>query len=131
MTILLCILLAASLAGNIWFYATNTELKNELATLKIANNTLEADIEELEDSVSAYKHDINDLRADKNYYYNYWSRNQNKVDLLDDWIVFIENDGTRYYHKYECDKFVGNDCWAHNVEYAKYIGYSPCPLCIN
>ena len=43
--------------------------------------------------------------------------------------VFIEDDGTNLYHKYDCYKFLGNNCWAHNTEYAKYLGYKPCPLC--
>ena len=57
--------------------------------------------------------------------------NNDKIFLMNEWIVFIENDGTDLYHRYECDRFVGNDCWAHNVEYAEYIGKSPCPLCID
>lgn len=59
----------------------------------------------------------------------YWINNHNKVDFIDEFIVFIEDDGTDFYHKYECDKFVGDYFWAYNIEAAEYNGYKPCPLC--
>ena len=62
-------------------------------------------------------------------YFTYWQNTHDKLEFIDDNIVFIEDDGTDQYHKYDCYKFVGNHYWAHNIEYAEYIGYSPCPIC--
>ena len=129
--ILLSILFAASFAGNIILCVANITMREEFDALSKTNASLKTEVAELKKDVAEYKDDVADLESDNNYYYEYWYDNNNKVDLLDSWIVFVENDGSNLYHKYECNKFVGNDCWAHNVEYAEYIGYNPCPLCCN
>ena len=66
---------------------------------------------------------------DKDDDFSYWSQNHDKVEFIDEHIVFVEDDGTDFYHKYECYKFVGNYFWAYNIELAEYNGYKPCPLC--
>ena len=55
--------------------------------------------------------------------------NYDKIAFFDENVVFIEDDGTNLYHKYDCTKFVGNSYWAHNIEYAEYLGCTPCPSC--
>jgi cell division protein FtsB len=122
--ILLSVLLVASLAGNIILNITCVGLREEAEDLTKTNKSLKSDVRELKDEIDDLNDDISDLKRANN-------ANSNKLDLLDSWIVFIENDGTKYYHKYECNKFVGDDCWAHNIEYAEYIGYKPCPNCYN
>lgn len=66
---------------------------------------------------------------DKDDDFSYWSQNHDKVEFIDEHIVFVEDDGTDFYHKYECYKFVGNYFWAYNIELAEYNGYRLCPLC--
>ena len=143
LVILVCILFAISLSGNILLSIRTNNDSISISNLTKTNNTLKSDISELNDDISElkediteyqkeitkYKTDIAQLKKDKNYYYNYWSDNNKKIDVLDSYIVFIEDDGTNLYHKYDCYKFLGNNCWAHNTEYAKYLGYKPCPLC--
>ena len=72
------------------------------------------------------KYEIPDIYKESR---EYWINNHNKVDFIDEFVVFIEDDGTDFYHKYECDKFVGDYFWAYNIEAAEYNGYRPCPLC--
>lgn len=55
--------------------------------------------------------------------------NQEKLAFYDECIVFVEDDGTNLYHKYECYRFKSDYYWAYNVEQAVYIGYEPCPIC--
>lgn len=50
--------------------------------------------------------------------------------------LFLRNEigfivgGSNYYHNYDCEIFQkAGEYWAHNIEYCKYIGYAPCPLC--
>ena len=127
--ILLSVLLAASLVGNIIQCVTNVTLRAKADDLGQDNASLKTEVAELKKDVADYKDDVADLKGSKEYYYEYWYNNNDKIDLMDSSVVFIEDDGTNLYHKYECNKFVGNDWWAHNVEYAEYLGYNPCSLC--
>ena len=54
---------------------------------------------------------------------------QKKIDFFDTYIVLVEDDGTNWYHKYECDKFKGDNFWAFNLDAAKGEGYTACPYC--
>ncbi len=54
-----------------------------------------------------------------------------KLEFFDEHVVFVEDDGTNLYHKYDCYRFVGDCYWAYNIENAIYIGYEPCPRCCN
>lgn len=72
------------------------------------NQLLKEQISEMEDELAYYK---------------------NEIDFIDAYVVFVEDDGTSYYHKYECNSFVGNSFWVYNVELAIDSGYYPCPFC--
>lgn len=76
-----------------------------------------------------YKQHVNELELENSHYYNYWVDSFEKIDFVDEFIVFVEDDGTNLYHKYECFKFKDNSFWAFNVEAAIYEGYTACPYC--
>ena len=76
-----------------------------------------------------YKQHVNELELENSHYYDYWVDSFEKIDFVDEFIVFVEDDGTNLYHKYECFKFKGNSFWAFNVEAAIYEGYTACPYC--
>ena len=67
------------------------------------------------DKVEKYEEELSDARG--------------KVNFIDRNVVFIEDDGSNLYHKYDCYKFKGNSYWVHNIEYAIYRGYKPCSWC--
>ena len=117
---LLCILISCvlivSLVFNVVLYVKYDEKKVECEKYKV-------ECDEYKDKPTYI------VTNDNEEYLDYWSQNHNKVELVDASIVFIENDGSELYHKYECDKFLGDDWWAHNVEYAEYLGYESCPKC--
>lgn len=52
-----------------------------------------------------------------------------KLDFFDEHIVFVEDDDTNLYHKYDCYRFTGDYFWAYNTELAISIGYQPCSIC--
>ena len=75
-----------------------------------------------EDEIANYKNNISDLEYEL-------SNLKNRENWIDRNVVFIEDDGTNLYHKYDCYKFKGNTYWVHNIEYAVYRGYKPCSWC--
>jgi hypothetical protein len=109
------VLLAASVGLNVYMHLKHAKAQETIAELTKKNTNL--------------KVVIYDLEKENEQYYDYWVDTFDKMDVFDSWIVFIENDGTNLYHKYDCNKFVFKDSWAHNIEYAEYIGYKPCPRC--
>ena len=54
---------------------------------------------------------------------------QEKSDFVDEHIAFVENDRTKYYHRYECTYFKKQSYWAFGVTTARARGYTPCPYC--
>ena len=116
--VILCILLGVSLVRNLVLSTTLVQVQKEKALLTRQKNSLKAEIEELKNDKEEYEE-----------YFDYWLKNWRKINFVDSAVVFIENDGSGLYHKFECEKFKGEDYWVHNVEYAKYIGFSPCPHC--
>lgn len=109
------VLLVASIGLNAYMYSDYAKAQETIVELTKKNNDL--------------KSDVADLKKENEQYYDYWVDTFDKMDVFDSWIVFIENDGTNLYHKYDCSRFLFEDSWAHNIEYAEYIGYSPCPRC--
>ena len=49
--------------------------------------------------------------------------------FYDQYVVFVSDDGTKIYHKVDCDKFDSSSFWAYNTEAAKSKGYTPCSWC--
>ena len=127
--VILLIMLAASIAGNVYQYSKNAELNNlyDFSNDKITR--LENTIISLEGKVSHLNDELTSLESNYNYYYTFYADNWEKLSFFDKAVVFVEDDGTYLYHNYDCYKFVGNYYWAYNIEYAEYRGYSPCPLC--
>lgn len=52
-----------------------------------------------------------------------------KSNFVNAHVVFVENDGTNYYHCYECEHFKKQSYWAYSLNLAISEGYTPCPDC--
>lgn len=52
-----------------------------------------------------------------------------KANFMDSYVVFVEDDGTGYYHTYSCQNFPRNKFWAYSRRLAESNGYTPCPVC--
>nr|DAE92984.1 MAG TPA: hypothetical protein [Caudoviricetes sp.] len=112
LTIIFCIALALSLAGNVWQgvmrNAERKEFDSELkrkdqafSNLKRANISLESEISDL-----------------KEYHFDTY--------YTTGYIV----SGSNYYHKYDCPVFkAANTYQSHNTKFCEWLGYSACPVC--
>lgn len=52
-----------------------------------------------------------------------------KAQFLDKYVVFVENNGTRHYHKYDCEDFIGSSFWTYSPKLAQAQGFTACPKC--
>jgi len=52
-----------------------------------------------------------------------------KADFMDSYVVFVNNDGSKLYHSYDCKKFTRQNFWAYSRKLAESNGFSPCPDC--
>ncbi len=100
----------------------NNDLKSEITELKSEYSALKSKNSELKRECSDLQSEIEELQAQLNQV-------PDRLKFYDEFIVFVEDDGTDFYHKYECDKFKGEDFWAYNIEQAIWRDYKPCPLC--
>lgn len=107
-SIVVGVVLMASCAFNIWQYVEIADANDTVAKLQKKNVALQGDVDDLKSDLSSQK---------------------SKIEFFDEHVVFVEDDGTKLFHKYECERFVGNYYWAYNVELARYNGYKPCSRC--
>lgn len=52
-----------------------------------------------------------------------------KAEFMDNYVVFVENNGTRVYHTYDCEQFSKSNFWAYSRKLAESNGFSPCSIC--
>ena len=126
---LVAVLLAISVSGNILLCITSVKLREENGAQKKQQTSLTRENAMLKNDVADCQKEIKDLEEDRDYYYEYYRKNMSKVYIMDKSIVFVVDDGTNLYHKYECSKFMARNYWAYNVENAEYLGYEPCSRC--
>ena len=99
-----------------------TAQQTHIAELEQENAELTAAAEELAGSIEAVT-EQNELLTQKN------AQLQNKADFMDSYVVFVEDDGTGLYHKYDCPRFVQRSFWAYSRKLAEKNHYTPCPDC--
>lgn len=103
-------------------------LTEELETLTEDYDALQEELDDLQDRydllVENYRNQDGD-DTDLSGYLTY----KRKADFLDTYIVFVQDDGTGYYHTYDCSAFTSKDFWAYNRALAKSQGYTACPRC--
>lgn len=86
--------------------------------------TMTEDLEEQVEALEAEKDTLEEaLLATKGYV--------EKANFMDDYVVFVEDDGTGLYHSYECERFTKSKFWAYSRRLAEANGYKPCSLCGN
>jgi regulator of replication initiation timing len=98
-------------------------LKDEsIEQLTTDKETLETDLADMTDQRDTLQSDYDALKLLSDGY-------QVKSDFLDDYIVFVLNNGSSYYHNFDCPNFTRRDFWAYNRSLAVSNGYSACPVC--
>ena len=83
----------------------------ELATLQQEYDTLKEEYDKMAQAVEAA------------------AKFKEKAQFLDKYVVFVENNGTRLYHKYDCEDFIGDSFWTYSPKLAQAQGFSACPKC--
>lgn len=111
----LVLILIASCALNVYQH-------QEMKEIEFNAKMHQSEIKELTNNNKELNQEITDLSNDLDAC-------EAKLAFYDEAVVFVEDDGTNLYHKYECDRFIGSSFWAYNIENAEYKGYEPCDLC--
>ena len=83
----------------------------------------------LEEQVTALEKENDRLRADYDTLYAAVDAQSKKLRFMDSYVVFIEDDGTGNYHRYDCEKFSKKNFWAYSRKLAERQGYTPCAQC--
>ena len=83
----------------------------------------------LEEQVTALEKENDRLRADYDTLYAAVDAQSKKLRFMDSYVVFIEDDGTGNYHRYDCGKFLKKNFWAYSRKLAERQGYTPCAQC--
>ena len=87
------------------------------------------EIEQLQNKLKENKEDIKNLEKQISNLEGELEVCYMEIDFIDDYVVFIEDDGTNLYHKYQCYRFTANSFYVFNIDYAVGEGYVPCQLC--
>ena len=118
LTLVLILLLVLSGILNVYLYTEG----NKVAGLKREVEAVKADKKSLNDTVTRLRNQLKEAEAELDVCYQ-------EINFIDEFVVFVEDDGTNLYHKYQCSKFISDGFWAFNVEAAIGNGYKPCSLC--
>lgn len=99
-----------------------TTAQSQLDQLTEENRQLLTMTEDLEAELEA-------LEEERDQALQQAERYREKADFMDSYVVFVEDDGTGYYHTYSCRNFLRSKFWAYSRRLAESNGYTPCPVC--
>lgn len=99
-----------------------TTAQSQLNQLTEENRQLLTMTEDLEAELEA-------LEEERDQALQQAERYREKADFMDSYVVFVEDDGTGYYHTYSCRNFLRSKFWAYSRRLAESNGYTPCPVC--
>lgn len=102
-----------------------TNAQTQLDQLTEENKQLMTLAEDLEAEISALEENKATLEAALQAAQSYVQ----KANFMDSYVVFVEDDGTGYYHTYDCPNFPRNQFWAYSRKLAEANSYDPCPVC--
>ncbi len=103
----------------------NLQLSEEVDKLTEENEKLAEGGEKLEETEKTLEETETQLKAVKEEL----DAAKEKADFLDGFIVFVNNDGSSLYHKYDCSLFSRSNFWAYSRKLAESNGFTPCPDC--
>ena len=98
------------------------ELRGEKEQLEAEAETMLEEKSLLEEQLEALRGDLSTVRAEKDAL-------SEKLAWIDAYVVYVENDGTNYYHNYDCENFKKSSFWVYNRKLAENKGYTACPIC--
>lgn len=111
-------------------YDMNSQ-QQELDRLKSENVELVEAADELDRQVKELTSEVTSLNARVSALDISNADLSEKVDFMNRYVVFINNDGSKLYHSYTCKAFSRQNFWAYSRKLAESSGFSPCPDCQN
>ena len=100
----------------------NETLASENETLATEKTELETELEEKTAAALAIQVELDAMTGKYN-------TAKAKADFMDSYVVFVNNNGTNYYHNYDCVNFTKSNFWAYSRKLAQNNGYTACPVC--
>ena len=98
------------------------DIQKELKSLQLEKDQLNILVDDLDKQIERLLDDREQLEDEMAAY-------QAKADFLDNYVVFVENNGSNLYHTYDCDDFTKSNFWAYSRKLAESQGFNPCPTC--
>lgn len=130
--LVLSVLCAVSIVGNIYQVKRDQEKSQEITTLQREVRSLEGTVNTMRASRDFLSNQVQDLKdeiAELEDYNDFATEYAIAGLFMYDSIGFIVP-GSRYCHRYDCPVFQDADSyWAHNIEYCAGQGYSKHAAC--
>lgn len=105
------------------------DLSSQIAQLESTIESQQEDAKRNEAIIEQYKRDISTKSDEVKKLQTEKNQMLLEISFYDFHVVFVSNDGTKLYHKYDCSNFDSSYFWAYNTEAAKSHGYTPCSEC--
>ncbi len=97
-------------------------LTSENQDLLDAADELDRQVKNLTREVTALEERVETLTASNALF-------KERSDFMDNYVVFVNNDGSKLYHSYSCRYFSRQNFWAYSRKLAESNGFSPCKEC--
>lgn len=94
----------------------------ELEQLQKKNDTLTEEAETMQEAIKTLTEQNAVLTKEQ-------QASEKKLKFMDTYVVFVEDDGTGWYHTYDCPYFTQQSFWAYSRKLAEKNNYKPCPHC--
>ncbi len=95
-----------------------SRLTQENQELLESAEELQRQVNELTAQVTRQTEQIDSLTADGT-----------KAGFMDRYVVFVNNDSSGLFHRYDCEHFSKQSFWAYSRKLAESCGFKPCPNC--
>lgn len=109
-------------------YDMNSQ-QQELERLRTENVELVAAADELDRQIKELTSKVTSLNAQVDALDISNAALSEKVSFMDRYVVFVNNDGSKLYHSYNCKAFSRQNFWAYSRKLAESNGFSPCSSC--
>lgn len=108
-----------------------SQYKQQISHMSNRISELETTVESRNKTISQYEQQIADKNKRSSELIQEKNKLEQKVNFYDRHIVFVLDDNTNRYHKYDCTvfRFSTESFWAYNTEAAKSRGYTACFAC--
>ena len=102
--------------------AQMSRIEEENKALLLLEEELEETIQSLTDELAESTAALEEEKENAEKY-------KTKAEFMDKYVVFVENNNSKVYHTYDCEKFTRSNFWAYSRKLAESNGFGPCSVC--